>query len=362
MKIAILGTRGIPNNYGGFEQLAEFLSLGLQARGHEVYVYSSHLHTYQKNEWQGVNIIHCYDPEKKIGTIGQFIYDFNCIIDSRKRNFDTILNLGYTSSSIWKNFFPKKARLVTNMDGLEWKRTKYSSKVRKFLKYAEKLAVKMSDDLVADSRAIQDYLKEKYTVSSHFIAYGAGLFDAPDQKVLEQYKVEPHRYSMLIARMEPENNIEVILEGVHRSHSKDKFYVVGNFANTFGTYLATKYKGDQRIVFLGPIYDLQTVNNLRYFSTLYFHGHSVGGTNPSLIEAMGSHSLIAAHDNPFNRSVLNDDAFYFSSSSEVSSLLNKTINKAAYKNTYVRANYEKIKNDYSWEKIVSEYEKILIIA
>jgi hypothetical protein len=101
LKIAILGTRGIPNNYGGFEQFAEYLSEGLTEKGHEIYVYSPHNHNYQEKEWRGVKIIHCFDPEYKVGTAGQFIYDLNCILDSRKRGFDIILQLGYTSSSVW---------------------------------------------------------------------------------------------------------------------------------------------------------------------------------------------------------------------------------------------------------------------
>src|ERR1043165_2626210 len=145
MKIAILGTRGIPNQYGGFEQLATCLSLGLRDRGHEVYVYSSSRHNYQEAQWQGIHLIHQYDPEKRLGTAGQFIYDLNCILDTRKRNFDVILNLGYTSSAVWMGLFRKPARVVTNMDGLEWKRTKYSAPVQKFLLYSEKRAVSNSD-------------------------------------------------------------------------------------------------------------------------------------------------------------------------------------------------------------------------
>ena len=105
MKIAIVGTRGIPNHYGGFEQFAQYLSLGLLNRGCEVWVYNSRLHPYQQNTWKSVNIIHCKDPEDKIGTAGQFIYDLNCILDSRKRSFDVILQLGYASSALWFPFF-----------------------------------------------------------------------------------------------------------------------------------------------------------------------------------------------------------------------------------------------------------------
>ena len=124
MKIGILGTRGVPNYHGGFEQFAEYLSLGLLKRGLDVYVYNSHNHPYQEKIYKGVKIIHKNDPEHKLGTAGQFIYDLNCIRDSRKRNFDIIYQLGYTSSSIWWWLMPKKTIIVTNMDGLEWKRTK----------------------------------------------------------------------------------------------------------------------------------------------------------------------------------------------------------------------------------------------
>ncbi len=359
MKIAILGCRGIPNNYGGFEQLSEYLSLGLVKKGHEVYVYSSDKHIYQEKEWKGIHILHQFDPEKSIGAIGQFIYDFNCIVDSRRRKFDVILNLGYTSSSVWMKLFPKKSRIITNMDGLEWKRTKYSKKVQSFLMYAEKLAVNGSTHLVADSLAIQNYLRNKYQRESAFIAYGTNVFETPDETVLNSFKVKPYQYNMLIARMEPENNIEVILDGVHASDSSLPFFVIGNPSNKFGTHLSNKFKHDERIIFTGPIYKLEIINNLRYYSNLYFHGHSVGGTNPSLLEAMGSRALIAAHDNEFNQSVLGKDAFYFQTSEEVKVLIQTKNRASEHYLDLIQSNFVKIKNDYSWEKIVSQYEAIM---
>src|SRR4030095_13620718 len=131
MRIAILGSRGIPNQYGGFEQFASHAAPALANKGHEVYAYNSSTHPYKEKTWNNVNIIHCFDPEEKIGTAGQFIYDFNCILDSRKRNYDVILQLGYTSNSIWSFLYPQKPVLVTNMDGMEWKRSKYSGKVQR---------------------------------------------------------------------------------------------------------------------------------------------------------------------------------------------------------------------------------------
>ena len=134
MKIGILGTRGIPNHYGGFEHFAEHLSKGLVERGHDVTVYNSHKHPYHEKEWNGIKITHCFDPEYILGGAGQFVYDLNCILDARKRNYDIILMLGYTSSSVWGKLYPKNSIVITNMDGLEWKRAKFSKPVQNFLK------------------------------------------------------------------------------------------------------------------------------------------------------------------------------------------------------------------------------------
>lgn len=353
MKIALLGTRGVPNHHGGFEQFAEYFSVYLAHMAHEVYVYNSHDHPYKEKMYNGVNIVHCFDAESRIGTAGQFIYDFNCIMDSRSRNFDIILQLGYTSSSLWYRLLPKKPVIITNMDGLEWKRTKYSKKTRDFLKKAEKWAAMNSDYLISDSIGIKSYLKETYNVDSKYIAYGSNVFDAPDDRELALYNVKPKEYNMLIARLEPENNIETILDGVVMSTSKLPFLVIGKLNTKFGGYLKNKFSNDKRIVFLGGVYNQNHLNNLRYFSNLYFHGHSVGGTNPSLLEAMASCALIIAHDNVFNKSVLEENAFYFTKKEEISSALN-TLTKVKHQNM-IDGNINKINNDFNWEKINQEY-------
>lgn len=356
MKVAILGTRGIPNAYGGFEQFAQYLSLGLVQEGHDVTVYNSSTHFYRESDWNNVKIVHCYDPESKIGTIGQFIYDLNCILDCKRRDFDIILQLGYTSSSVWFKLLKKnKAVLITNMDGLEWKRSKYFKPVQQFLKYAELLAVRHSNYLIADSVVIQTYLNCKYNADSHFLAYGADIFNNPQENVLKEYQLFPYSYGVLIARLEPENSIEIILQGVSRASTKCTFLVIGNDNTKYGTYLKKKFNKFSNIRFLGSIYDINILNNIRYYSNLYFHGHTVGGTNPSLLEAMASNALICAHNNAFNRSVLGNDAHFFNDANEVTQLLK-------HQNKYKKPNQEKIKNNiekiestYSWSNIISEY-------
>lgn len=357
--IAILGTRGIPNHYGGFEQFAEYLSNGLTKKGHAITVYNSHNHPFQSNKWNNITIVHRFDPEYLLGAFGQFIYDFNCIWDARKKNFDIILQLGYTSSSVWSFLFPKKPVIITNMDGLEWKRTKYSKWVKKFLKYAEKIAVKTSDYLIADSPGIQSYLKHKYQADSFFIPYAAIPFMGTDAAYLNKFQVRPYEYDILIARMEPENNIEVILGGAMEAKTNRQFLVIGNYKTAYGRYLKTKFEKYSSIQFLGAVYDIVLLNNLRYFSNLYFHGHSVGGTNPSLLEAMASGALICAHQNIFNESVLGADAYYFTTVSDVKNIL-RLVYKNEKERDKINNNNDKIIQIYNWENIISQYEKLFI--
>lgn len=359
LRIAILGTRGIPNYYGGFEHISEYVSEGLVKRGHSVTVYNSHNHPYQADSWNGVEIRHCYDPEYLIGTAGQFVYDLNCLLDARKQKFDAILIMGYTSSSVWGRLYPNNSTIITNMDGLEWKRSKYSPNVQKFLKYAEKLAVKYSQYYISDSLVIKSYLGEKYNIESKYIPYGADLFSEEEREQVSIEEALKEDYFLLMARMEPENNIEPILEGFNNSSSHRKFMVLGDTNNRFGKFITHKFKNDERIEFKGSIFDTAKVRVLQNNSYLYFHGHSVGGTNPSLLEAMASEALIAAHNNPFNKSVLNSDAFYFSNSKDVRNLV-ETVQRCAPEQAMVSNNLHKIKYQFNWEKIIDQYEQYIL--
>ena len=136
MKIAILGTRGIPNNYGGFEQFAEYISIGLVKKGHDVTVYNPSFHPYKETKFKGVNIIKAYSPEEKLGSMGNFIYDYNCLKDAKQRNFDIIYEAGYaTCSPFFYLLKSKKSKLITNMDGIEWKRSKWNFLTKKLMKF-----------------------------------------------------------------------------------------------------------------------------------------------------------------------------------------------------------------------------------
>lgn len=357
MKIGILGTRGIPNRYGGFERFAEYLSAGLTKRGHEVSVYCPSHQEYSASHWKGVELIRCYDPEPQIGTAGQFIYDFNCIRDSHKRGFDVLLLLGYTSSSIWGKWLPKHPRIVSNMDGLEWKRSKYNKWVRQFLKKAEQWAVRQSDVLIADAPAIQEYYKQKYGVEAHYIPYAANVLENADPAALQDFRLGPYQYDLLIARMEPENNIETVIKGKLMSDDDIPLLLIGSPQNKFGRSLKARY-ASEKIVFMGSLYDQYALDNLRHFCRLYFHGHSVGGTNPSLLEAVGAGALIAAHDNVYNIYVLDGNGLFWKNEKDIAAIC-KDLDRDKYAH-FLNKNIRRVQEEYSVENIVHAYENLFI--
>lgn len=366
MKIAFISTRGIPNNYGGFEQFAEYISVGLVARGHEVVVYSPHFHPYKKSFYKGVRIKHIYSPETWMGSsVGSFFYDFSSLKDALKHeNFDIIYEAGYTSivpAYIWFNVKKIKYPIfTTNMDGLEYKRTKFNKWVQKFVFWEERMAVKHSHYLIADNMGIQDYYKEKYGKESKFLAYGADIHDNYQSDYLKEYGLTINEYFLLIARLEPENNIVMAIEGYldSKENGKRPLIIVGKTNTPHGKELIAKYGNEKSIRFVGGIYDFDKINSIRHFSYAYFHGHSVGGTNPSLLEAMASDCFILANDNIFNKAVLKNNAIYYQSADNVTTLLNQ-IDKLAnsHKSEFIKNNLEVIRTEYSWEKLVDEHEK-----
>jgi glycosyltransferase involved in cell wall biosynthesis len=359
MKIAIAGTRGIPNHYGGFEQITTFLAQGLVRKGHDVTVYNSSNHPFREKNYHGVKLQHCFDLEDKLGTAGQFIYDLNCILHARKQNFDVLLFMGYTSSSVWRGLFPKTPVIVSNMDGLEWKRSKYSTLVRRFLKKAENWAIRYSDFYIADSTAIATYLKARYGIEAFYIPYGVDIKEKAELELPKEINLADRGYHLLIARMEPENNIECILEGYVKSGSLKKFVVVGNTNTSYGRYIKRKYGQHPGTMFLGGVFDQTLLEQLRRSCSVYFHGHSVGGTNPSLLEAMGSKAVVAAHDNGFNRAVLQEEAYYFSDAATISACLLQWEKDSQITKRWASTNFEKISALYSWEKITDAYDSFL---
>ncbi|HWA35900.1 MAG TPA: DUF1972 domain-containing protein [Cyclobacteriaceae bacterium] len=357
MKIAILGTKGIPNNYGGFEQFAEYLSVALASRGHQVTVYNPSFHPYSQNEFRGVQIQKIYNPEKLIGGAANFIYDHLSLRHALRQNFDVIYEAGYHSMALsYKIYGVRKMKrpvILTNMDGIEWKRSKWSGPVRSLIRRLEKIAVKESPYLVSDNPGIREYYLREFNRDSFFIPYGADAVYNFDEKYLNRHGVSPGNYMMLIARMEPENNIETILQSYVDAGIGIPFIVVGGHDNNYGSMVFQKYSSAVR--FVGGIYDKAELDSMRHYSKAYLHGHSVGGTNPSLLEAMANRCFIVAHENPFNKGVLGSEAVYFSSRDELTAQFRNMDELIKKFHSYKDANFRKIEEQYSWESVTTAH-------
>ena len=281
----------------------------------------------------------------------------------KREHFDIIYEAGYTSiipAFIWFNV--KKIKdpiVVTNMDGLEWKRTKFNKWVQKFIHWEEKEAVKHSQYLIADNMGIHDYYQQEYGKESKFLAYGADIHTDFNEGYLKEFGLKPEEYYIIVARLEPENNIVMAIEGYLHSKENGKrpLIVVGKTNTPHGKELVEKYGNEKGVKFVGGIYDFKKLDSVRHFSKAYFHGHSVGGTNPSLLEAMASGCFVIAHDNIFNRAVLKDNSLYYGSPEQVTEIFNNIDTICSEKKkAFTDANIEEIKDEYSWEHLVDMHE------
>jgi glycosyltransferase involved in cell wall biosynthesis len=358
MRVALLGTRGIPNNYGGFEQFAEYLATGLINQGFQVTVYNPHFHPFRNESFKGVEIVRIYCPESFLGGWANFIYDFLCLWHAYQKKFDIVYELGYGSSAIsyilLRLIKPKKLLLITNMDGLEWKRSKWNTVIKRFTKWSEKVALNLSDIIISDNIGIQNYYHIQFGKQTFFFPYGAEVVNTFNIKCLTKYEVHPHKYHLIIARLEPENNIELMIQSYLESGVEEPLLIIGNLNNVYGKKLRGRYS-EGKIRFLGGLYDKSSIDSLRHFSKLYLHGHSVGGTNPSLLEAMACSCLIVAHSNEFNKSVMGEGGLYFENKLELVNVLKRLSKPFPERVRMVESNLNNIERTYKWEKIINDY-------
>ena len=359
MKIAITGTRGIPNRYGGFEQFAQKLSVGLAAKGHDVWVYNTKSHQYKEPEYRGVRIVSQPSPERLMGSSANYLYDFTCLRDAIRRRADIILECGFASAAPSYPYLNlKKTRLVTQMDGMEWKRAKWGKHTRRIIRKSIVKTIRYSDALVCDHPEILKFYAMNYGLQPIYIPYGAEIMGAGDKAVLEAFNLVAGNYYLVIARLEPENNIRNILLGYLAAGLDDPLIVVGDYKGKYGRQIQREFRDSQQIIFAGGIYHEESLDNLRHFSKALIQGHSVGGTNPSLLEAMAAGARIIAHDNPFNRYILEEDSLYFNSSDELTILLQDMENNLPSAPEMIRNNQDKIRKHYQWVDIIKRYEDL----
>jgi len=361
LKIAIIGTRGIPNRYGGFEQFAEELGTGLVKKGHEIIVFNPHGHSFEGNDFKGIKILRQKEIFQFIPALSTLLYDYFCLKAALKLNPVILFSCGYSSALFLRVIRNRwEVPVIIHMDGMEWQRKKWGLVARIFLRWNEKLAIRWADGQIVDHPKILEYYFNRYRVKPKYIPFGADLLADYDETAKGNsdhldFLNKGEEYFLIISRLEPDNNIEMILQAWLDSNQDHLMVVVGNKGTKHGKLLLKKYDQSPKIHFLGSIFDKSTLNSLRRNCKAYIHGHSVGGTNPSLLEAMAVSCLIFTHDNPYNRNVLGGDAMYFSDVALLTDYFNSINKLQDLRAEFSRRNILKIKNEFNWEVVTKQY-------
>jgi glycosyltransferase involved in cell wall biosynthesis len=351
--VSIIGTVGIPANYGGFETLTEHLVLNADENiVYTVYcsskAYNEKSKTYYGAQLKYINL--------KANGYQSVIYDVISLFKSRKS--DVILVLG-TSGCIILPLLKKisKSKIIVNVDGVEWRRNKWNFLIKKFLKISEKIAIKYADEIVADNQGICDLLHDNYNVNSELIAYGGShVFKKKlTESLINDFSFLNKSYAFKVCRIEPENNVEIILEAY--SELNDELVIIGNWQNSdFGKQLFHRFSAFNNIHMLDPIYESDKLNQIRSNCSIYIHGHSAGGTNPSLVEAMSLGLPIICFDVNFNRFTTNNKALYFSDKENLKQMI---LNSKGYNLIEISKNLQNIANEqYDWGLIAKQYKKL----
>lgn len=356
MKIAILGTVGVPANYGGFETLADNLVTYHKAKAKSldltVYCSSKAVVAYPDRYHDAKLVYISFDANG----VQSILYDIVGLINAVWRGHDRLLLLGVSGALVLPLLrLLSRARIVTNVDGIEWRREKWRGAAKHYLRFAERVAVKFSHILIADNQAIADYLKESYDCDAEVISYGGdhAIEPEPDPSAVAHL---PEVYALGLCRVEPENNIAMILEAFDGLGIPLVF--VGNWDKSdYGRTLKAKYAGHPTITIHDPVYDSRGLRAIRDRATLYLHGHSAGGTNPALVEMMHFGIPIAAHGCKFNRHTTEDSALYFTSAEELRAIVRGLTEQQC--RAVGDAMREIARRRYTWSTIGETYFRLL---
>lgn len=360
--MAILGCRGIPAQYGGFETFAEQLSVRLAAKGHKVTVYAeSDSGNFVNSIYRGVEVRAVPVPQWRAASVIGF--DIKCLWDAR-REFDVVYMLGYAAAfACW---LPKinGVPVWVNIDGIEWKRSKWGPLARLYLRTMEWLTSKVATRVIADAQAMATHFEQCYggNTPCSYVAYGAPTIDhLADPGSLARWGLSAGNYLLVVARIEPENHVLEIIKGFQASDCRVPLVVVGDYQRPTHYCKALIESDLSGIHLLGGVFEPELLLQLRLGACAYIHGHSVGGTNPSLLEAMGCGNVVLAHDNPFNREVLGDAGLYFSSPPDLAAALCR-FNQMPWSERNSRSAQVRhtVATRYTWDLIADQYETLLL--
>jgi glycosyltransferase involved in cell wall biosynthesis len=359
-KLIINGIRGLPAQHGGFETFAEYLALYLVNKGWEVTVYCqvSSPNVEKYTEWKGIRLVNIYESNQ--GALGTVKFDLKAVLDSLRED-GLVLTLGY-NTAVFNSLYRVFGRAnVINMDGIEWKRDKWGLVAKTWFWLNERFGCWFGNHLVADHPAIADHLATRVNRDKiETISYGGLEVLASDVSILEQFSLIPNEYAVVIARPEPENSLLEIVRGFSSKQRGKKLVVLGKYSQEHAYQKQVLEAASGEVMFVGAIYDIKIVSALRYFATCYVHGHTVGGTNPSLVESLGTGNAIIAHDNKFNRWVAKDGAIYFKSEDEVSVAFDNLFSDIEVVQKLSEATRNNFNNNFQWSQILKQYEDLLL--
>ncbi|MDJ0533748.1 MAG: DUF1972 domain-containing protein [Xenococcaceae cyanobacterium MO_207.B15] len=358
-KLLILGTRGIPANYGGFETFAERLSLYLVERGWEVTVYcQGNCKKLETKRWQGINLVNI--PTKNTGALSSVIFDYRSTIHALQQD-GMLLVLGYNTAIFSLLYWLKKRISIMNMDGMEWWRSKWNFWQKLWLFFNERCGALFSNHLIADHPQIKKHLTSyisprKITV----IPYGTEEVTNIDESLLKTYKLVPNQYILVIARPEPENSILEIVSAFSSRKWGMKLVVLGRYLPQEVPYHQKVMEAaSDEVIFAGAIYEKEIVDTLRFYTRLYIHGHTVGGTNPSLVEALAAGSPVLAQNNAFNRWVAGEKAHYFGDTTDCLQELKELLYDEQELERMKVASIARYRSQFSENRDLEAYEMLL---
>ncbi len=357
MRIAILGTRGIPANYGGFETFAEHLSTRLAARGHDVTVYCrAHYTSPRELEFQGVRL-------KVLPTIRHKYFDtivhsFLSALHAVPRRYDAALICNAANAPFASILRLAGTPVALNVDGLEHKRKKWNSIARRYYLLAERLATILPNETVTDARVIQEYYLARYRVASTMIAYGAEVERRPDPSV-RRWRVEPNRYVLYVSRLEPENNAHLVIEAFKRVRTAHKLLIVGDapYARDYIADLKARARRDRRIIFTGFVFG-RDYRALQQNAYCYVHATEVGGTHPALLEAMGFGNCVLTLAAPENMEAIGDAGIAYADENDLAEKLQRVLRDGSLVHSYRNRAQARVQDFYDWDYVVDQYERL----
>jgi glycosyltransferase involved in cell wall biosynthesis len=358
MRIAILGTRGIPASYGGFETFAEHLSTRLAARGHDVTVYCrAHYVSPRQLEYHGVRL-------KVLPTIRHKYFDtvvhaFLSTIHAVSARFDAALICNAANAPFAPILRFTGTPVAINVDGLEHKRKKWNWLARRYYMAAERLSTILPNLTVTDAQVIHDYYLARYNAKSRMIAYGSEVERRPDPSAVRRWRAEPNRYVLYVSRLEPENNAHLVIEAFKKVRTAYRLLVVGDapYARDYIKDLKARARGDKRIVFTGFVFG-QDYRALQQNAYCYVHATEVGGTHPALLEAMGYGNCVLTLDTPENMEAVGDAGISYVDELDLAEKLQRILRDGSLVQSYRHRAQQRVQRYYDWDRVVDQYERL----